>query len=821
MNPRALLGVSGAALVALLVLLSTPLGPISAIGPLLGPTTGLFAPPDEPRNTTLSLPGLSAPVTVVRDSWGVPHIFASSDTDAAAALGFVQAQDRLFQMVVQKHLAEGRLSELLGKDTVELDRFIRAVGLGRAAQASLDDISAEEGRLLEAYTRGVNGYISRLDDRSLPTELKFIGHRPEPWRPLDTLAVGKLFAYFLAADFSDLQFAELERAFGPERVWGDLFLLGNNLTLPVIPDGAWSATGSPGVVSAPPRTSSASAPARAGSNNWAVGPGRSATGAPLLAGDPHLQLQLPPVWYEAHVVVPGFNQYGISAPGLPAILIGFNDRIAWSMTNVGGDVMDLYEYEWDAQGRYLFRGEWRAPRTRAETLKVKGGADIPLTLRETVHGPLVEKSNRTVAVRWSCSRPTHEGLAILRVNRARNHSEFLEGIRHWQCPPLNFVYGDREGNIAMWVAGTFPVRKGHDGYTLTNGSALAGEDWAGFIPFESQPHVLNPPQGYLASANQMSARNYTYCLDNGTCESMGWDLSDGYRSRRINEMLRNGTHTLDTMARLQFDRIAIDGREIAALLVAAYDANPGARTSEMERAVAHLRGWSGDMGPDLVAPTLYTRFLKAYRNLTWADDYAAAGLAPGHLMPNIERLEHLTKFDPSSRWFDLAWTPRREARDDILLLALRESLEALRKEFGPDMATWTWGRAHPLVLNHLSGIRGLSRGPYALGGWFFTVSPVSLERELPVHRENDLLPLPEDAPQTENLASGASWRMVVDLADPSRSLVVLPGGQSSDFSGPHYDDQLKLWLKGEYHPVAFGTKPEEIPRPEVRTVLAP
>ncbi len=821
MNPRILLVASSAALALLLLLASTPRGMVPAVGPLLGPTTGLFAPPDEPKSGTLRFEGLSAPVTVVRDSYGVPHIFASGDGDAAFALGYVQAQDRIFQMVVQKHLAEGRLSEILGKDTVVLDKFMRTIGLQRSAQASLESISPEEERLLGSFTRGVNAYLARVPDSGLPTELKLLGYRPEPWRPVDSLAIGKLFAYFLAADFSDLQFADLERAFGPERVWGDLFLLGNNLTLPVIPDGEWSPTGVPGLVSRQPQVAGASSPARAGSNNWAVGPNRSSTGAPILAGDPHLQLQLPSVWYEAHIVTPGANEYGVVVPGVPAILIGFNDRIAWSMTNVGGDVMDLYEYSWDSRGRYLYRGEWVEPKTWTETLKVRGAPDQVLTLRETVQGPLLERSNRTVAVRWTCAQPTREGLAMLLIDRARNYSDFLQGLRYWQCPPLNFAYADRDGNIAMWAAGTFPVRKGQDGYTLTNGSNLTEEDWAGTVPFEAYPHAFNPRQGFLASANQMSARNYTYCADNVTCEGLGWDLSDGYRSRRINEVLRNGTQSPDTFARLQFDKVAIDGREFTPYLVAAYDRNPGGRTPRMERAVAYLRDWGGEMLPDLVAPTLYTRFLKAYRNLTWADDYAAAGLDPGALKPNIERLEHLTKFEPDSHWFDLTWTPQRETRDDILLLAFDEALRDLEREFGPDMTTWTWGRAHLLVLNHLSGLPGLGRGPYAIGGWFFTVSPVSIESELPVHRENDLLPIPENAPQARNLASGASWRMVVDLADPARSRVVLPGGESSDFSGPHYDDQLKLWLKGDYHPVAFGTRPEEIPSPESRLVMSP
>ncbi|MEM3206620.1 MAG: penicillin acylase family protein [Halobacteria archaeon] len=839
MDPRARTLAAAGGLLLLLAALSIPLGPLpSALGPLLSPATGIFAAPDEPASGTFTLPGLSAPVTVARDAYGIPHIFASKDEDAISALGYVHAQDRLFQMEMQRRAASGRLSEVAGNATVELDKFMRTIGVRRAAEASWADASAEERRLLEAYVRGVNGYLERLPDSRLPTELKLLGLRPEPWTPVDSLGMGKIVGYLLSAGLNDLENEAIVQAFGAETAWGELFPADNRITIPIIPDEEWPPPGVPGAgrKNASPSTG---AVRFVGSNNWVVGPGMTNTGAPLLSGDPHLPIQLPPLWYEAHIVYPGVNVYGITGPGLPVPIIGFNDRVAWSMTTTGADVTDLYRYSWDGGGRYLHRGEWLEPKTWAETVKVRGKPDVPLTIRETVHGPLLTRYNQTFAVRATCYQPTHEGLALLLFARARNHTDFQEGLRHWKCPAQNIVYGDRDGTIALWVTGAYPIRKGHDGSLPVNGSALTEEDWVGYVPLEAYPHAVNPRQGYLVSANQMPARGYEYCLPNGTsqgpkpsnpgtselsgsgpCADLGREFADNYRARRIHELLANRTHTLQTLAQAQFDRTAVDGREFGRLIVAAYDSRPALRTPPLDRAVVHLRNWGGEMLPPLVAPTLYGYTMKALWNLTWADDYVAAGLTAAFKKPAIDRTEELAKTEPDSRWFDLAWTPQRETRDDLLVMALAEAVEGLEERFGPDMDAWTWERAWSFRVAHISGIKGLGRGPFSIGGWFLTPVPIAILSELPPSVP-DFEFFPPGSGFSRDAVASASWRMVVDLADPSRSLAVIPGGQRGDFSSPHYDDLLQLWLRGEHHPVQFALQPGGLAAVESRAELRP
>ena len=810
------------------------------LDPRKGIWTSLMAS-ERTGEKTLYLEGLKSRVIVVWDKWGVPHIFATNELDLAFAFGYVQAMDRLWQMDLERRLASGRLSELLGDITFETDLFFRTMGLKLGAERTLELIKTDPSLqeledILVAFTAGVNAAIRDMKaSGTLPLEYKLLGVEPEPWEPLDIMLVDKLICWGLTGGFESLYLYQLlkglQEAFGVEEGYDMVKSL-----LP--PDRPIDEYIIPSVPPAPPSPSSGPVePVSAlemglgdpkglrrvlewweeansycpirhlfASNNWVVSGELTTTGEPMLCNDPHLALGVPPTWYEAHLVIRKggrvlLNVRGVVFPGVPIIIIGRNDRVAWGFTNVGADVIDFYYYVWDGTGnRYWYepRGEWLEVKRVKETIWVlEDGKLVPRTvyINYTIHGPLIERWGVKFAVKWLGHYATLEAEALRRYNWARGLPDFMEALRLFQLPAQNHVYADVEGNIAWWACGRYPNRTNLDRsdplkiWLPYNGSLGEGEwneqDW--IDPPGEVPHLINPPWGYIITANNRPANStaYPYIYE------IGWTWADYYRARRIRELIE-ALKPLDVedMKAIQTDVFSIPAREFVPYLLDALEARVGELPKVAREAMEALSDWDFYMYADEAAPTIFAAWLRAFVDETFSDEFDKAELDLKDVEVPLSMLEYFVK-NPSegAMWFDDKDTPTEvEDRDDIMVRAFLKAVGELAKRLGPDISNWKWGRVHRLDAEHAMGsvLPWLNYPRLPLSGWSDCV--------------NNLWGL--------RVRGGPSWRQIVVFG--GRNWCVIPGGQSGNPFSPHYMDQLELWAKGEYKPMDLPTKPKAI-----------
>jgi penicillin amidase len=762
-----------------------------------------------PADGTFHTAGLSGRAEILRDRWGVPHVFAASDDDAYFALGWATAQDRLFQMELNRRLATGRLSEVFGPRALETDRLFRTMDFAGTARRMLAAARPEARHAAEAYARGVNAWVARLGGR-LPPEFALLRIGFEPARPGDFAGILGFMAWRLnlSWDFDPL-FERLVEKVGEERA------------LTLFP---YDFGGEPSVY---PGSSlhdlhlSLLEPARvaddlldfgpglSGSNNWVVGPSKSATGRPILCNDPHLGHALPGIWYEAHVKTPTLDVAGVTVPGFPLVIIGHNRDVAWGMTNLMLDGADFFVEQMDPQdpGRVMSRGEWVPVRTRTETIKVRGGRDVAITVRETPHGPVVSDlipgETRALSYQWNYATATDGGEvdAFYALDRARGWEEFRDAARHFGAIAQNVVYADRAGHIGLQAVGAIPRFHGRqDGLRFRDG-ADGSQDWDGFVPFDEHPFVFDPPRGWLASAN-----NPTVPAPAPYYISSQWEPVDRYL--RIRELLESKAKlSVADMETMQADTVVVSARDLAALVVAACAARPPSDPTT-RAALDRLRGWDGDMKAESAAAALFAVF---YRRLFYAifdelgDDLARAYRAKSNISAIMMRA---VVWGGRDEWFDRVGTPEIEARDDVLRATFDESVAEVRRLLGDDPAGWAWGRIHTLDLEHPLGrasrLLGLyfDRGPYPLPGHNQSIDKAEFDDE------------------SFRVRAGPSMRQITDLGSLDRALAVLPGGQSGIPSSHHYADLTPLWLKGEYHPLLMDRAAIEAVS-EGRQVLEP
>lgn len=685
----------------------------------------------------VELPGLEGPVEVLRDRFGVPQIFAESERDLFFAQGYVHAQDRFFQMELGRRAGHGRLSELLGENALEFDRLSRTVGFGRIAAASVEDGPPEALRSLKAYSAGVNASLA-TEPRS--PELRLLRHHPGSWTPADTAAWSVIMAWSLSASWESKL---LQRDAGEEH--GDRDDL--------------SAYLDPG----------------AGSNAWAVSPGRSATGSALLAGDPHLVLGIPCLWYEVGLYGGPYRVVGASLPGSPGVVIGHNERVAWSVTAALTDVQDLYVERFAKRdpGLYEHAGEWREAEVREEEISIRGRREpVVQKVRTTLHGPVITDvvgGKEDLALRWTTPGPLELIEAGLAVNRVRNREEFLAALRGWTAPNQNFVYADRTGVIGRALAGPVPIRRNHRGERPVPG--WSGEhEWEGFAPFEELPKSFDPEEGQIASANEAP--------DSG---SIPGAYLPRYRRDRIEELLRaTERHSLETFRKIQGDLYCAPAHTLAGKL-----ARLASPTDVPEELLRELALWDGHLAaqsrPGAVARISLEVLLR--------HDGGALPRIDSPLPTGIE--SHLTNLVPEllERLDDLP--------EEALRRALEETVEILKESCGPDPESWSWGALHVAELRHPLGIvralRGaLNRGPYPVGGDANTV-------RLAAFRSGET-----GKPSFGPVTTGPNYRFIVDTGDWERAWSVILPGQSGHPASPNYDDQVGLWLDVRYRPMVFG-----------------
>jgi penicillin amidase len=763
----------------------------------------------------IRLEGLDDEVEILRDRWGVPHIYANGEHDLLFAQGFVHAQDRLWQLDLWRRLVAGRLSEIMGELTVPVDRWVRTLSMRRVAEQEVDLISDESRTLLEAYSAGVN---ARIAQGRLPVEFTLLRYKPEPWTVADTLGWGKYISWVLSVNWeSELLRAQLINLLGPELA---LELEARQLVdeHTVVPAGTDLAKVGP---SALKRAEDArpflGPPARngLGSNNWALTGSRTATGAPLLASDMHLPMTLPSIWYENHLVCKecagggSRNLTGITFPGIPGIVAGHNGSVAWGWTAGFADNQDLFierlRQSRDVWGKtkveYEFQGEWLEAQVIEEEIKVKGGETVVEEVIVTRHGPIINSlapelaGEDPLALRWPSLEPNSIVEELMTLTRARDCIEFREGLRTWSAPNLSVVYADTGGNIAYSYPGKIPIRAAGDGSVPVPG--WTGEyEWTGYIPFEELPHQYNPPHGYVASANnRVMGDDYPY--------EVGHEFVVGDRYQRIMELIEaRETFDIAYMKRMQFDQLSPVARAMAPYLGQLPVEDP-----ELAAVVEIMREWDGTLTADSPAAAVHQVFVRRMHDLLLQDrlDELAAyyrGKGPTPLLQNSSMygekawawLQQLLA-EPDSHWFDLG---QGEGRDDVMRLALRETVDFLAGELGPAIDDWAWGKLHTLTYGHMLGsVKPLdklfNRGPYPMGGDSSTLWATGISR------------LDLSCEET----TGPPFRFVADLGDLRNSWGLLVPGQSGQPGSKHYDDQVQAWFEGEYHPMLYDREDVE------------
>lgn len=735
---------------------------------------------------TLKLSGLQGPVTVTRDRWGVPHIRATaSDADALFALGFVHAQDRLWQMEFQRRIAQGRLSEVLGSAALGQDKFLRTWGFYRAAQSALPALSPRTRSLIHAYTAGVNAYLAT---GNLPLEFTVLRYRPEPWTDVDSIAWQKLMAYDLGGNWEDEVLGQevvqklgrgmLDAVLAPYPKDAPTILSAADLKQSGLLGAANKAasvrlsdqllSGLRAQMTAAHSLGFVPVPGK-GSNDWVVAGARTASGMPLLADDPHLGISAPMLWYLADVQGPELHAIGATIPGLPGVVIGHNDRVAWGVTNVNPDVEDLYLEPADA-----------TLTSRTEVIKVKGQPDVQLTVQESVHGPIVSGSTGSlkgmgprVALRWTALAPGDTTFdAFVGLNYASNWNDFVEALRAYVAPSQNFVYADVEGNIGYYAPGKVPIRKGWDGSLPVPGDGQ--HEWAGYIPFEQLPHVLNPPEAMVVTANnRVVPPQYPFNLGN----DRNW--AEPYRAERILELLKAKTPLgSPDLQRVQFDTVSLVWRDFQTVLMTT---RPGSDLSR--RALELLRGWDGNETTDSVQASIFEAWLMQLQAM------AADELGEGTRLSSLATLNALKSNSPLCR------DERSEIADCPAWLSrsLDLATQDLSAKLGSDPARWQWGKLH-----HAASKHGAFGGVGAIGWiWNRSVSTPGGTNTVNVAR-----PDPGSYDQTH----APSYRQVVDLSDPNRSVFIGTLGQSGNPLSPHYADQEGLWARGEYLPMSSDPK---------------
>jgi penicillin amidase len=762
----------------------------------------LFRRPLAQTSGAIRMLGLKYDVEIIRDRWGVPHIYAKDTHDLFFAQGFVHAQDRLFQMEFWRRLGAGRLAEVLGPAAVEADSWMRILGLRRVAEKEVALLSEETRKLMLAYASGVNAFIDR---RKLPVEFTLLRYAPERWQIADSLTWIKSMDWMLAVNWeSELLRARLVELLGPERV-ADLdgpYPKGHPTTLPADMD--WSHIGADALAraeAARPFTGP-SAEDGLGSNNWVVDGSRTASGAPLLASDMHLTLTTPAIWYENHLSCDGFDIVGLSFAGLPGVIAGHNGRVGWSFTNGFPDTQDLYleRLNPDNPHQYEFKGTWHDAEVLREEIVVKGAESVVEEVVITRHGPLIDglapdEASVPIALRWTALESSDMASLIFELPTVRNCDELHECLRRWTGPVQNIVYADVDGNIGYTLIGRMPIRaSGHDGRVPVPG--WTGEfEWQGYVPFEHWPHVINPPEGVLITANAKPVSDaYPYYL--GQC----W--LPGHRAARITELFEVASKsTVADFCAMQFDQKSVLARRVGRHL-GLLKGSPGSPISD--RVVALFQDWDGDLAPDSAAAAVYEVFVR--RMLYNLFDTAAGASAIGTGMTDRfvgkllhEQLTTTSHYGANGRallehLLEMPDSPVFQGRPlaDLMIQSLREAEDFLVWKLGPQVEDWHWGDLHQLTFAHALGQvkpldKVLNRGPYPIGGdettiWATGASYHSLESEGMV---------------------GPVCRFVVDLGDLSRSRSLNAPGQSGQPGSRHYADRIKAWLEGDYHPMLY------------------
>jgi penicillin amidase len=793
-----------------------------------------------PYNITRSFPqtegeiqvqGLENPAVVYRDAYGVPHIYADNAHDLFFTQGYIHAQDRFWQMDFWRHVGSGRLAEMFGDGQLENDQVLRTLGFARVAQDELEAFDPTSVEILESYSEGVNAYLAENQGADLSLEyliLKLINadYQPEPWQPLHSVTWGKVMAWDLGGNMDgEIEIASLLKELTPDQI-ADI-VPPYPTDKPVIVPG-YQISGKPdsqlkvnGAQLEPPTHALEAVKYKIelldevlgprgfgiGSNSWAVSGELTDSGMPYLANDPHLGAQMPAIWYEVGLTCNlisdecPYQVRGFSFAGVPGVIIGHNENVAWGFTNTGPDVQDLYIEKINPENpnQYEVNGQWVDMELVEETLKVAGGDDENLTVRYTRHGPIISDTtylgedftqdvgldlpdNYAISLRWTALEPNHLFRAIWRFNRADDWEEFRAGAEDFAAPAQNILYADVDGNIGYQMPGNIPIRAKGDGSVPVPGWTDEYE-WRGYIPFKELPYSFNPPQGYIVTANNAVVdAQYPYLI--------ATVFAHGHRAERIVDLIENAPGPIDIpyMQAIQGDNKDLNAETLVPILLQV----PVGVDNEEARQL--LEDWDYQAHMDSPAAALFEVFWKNLLAITLQDKL------PDEYPPDggsrwYEVFANLVE-QPESPWWDIPSTTPVETRDFIFSMAFTAAVEELRATLGDDPDQWSWGDLHTLTLvNPSMGSSGRSfidsifnRGAYRTSGGSAIVNATGWDAS----QENPY-----------EVRSLPSMRMIVDLDDFANSLTIHTTGQSGHAYHEHYTDMIDPWRTIQYHPMLW------------------
>lgn len=747
----------------------------------------------------LSLPGLLKEVTVERDNWGVPHIRASSLNDLCEAQGYTMAQDRLWQMDLLRRVARGQLSEIVGSDALPLDQEFRTLRLGAAAERDVTLLDPEARSAMEAYARGVNQFIQQ-HQKNLPLEFSLLNYKPSPWQASDSLVIAGYMYWTLTSTWQDeLDRMKVTERIGPERARDlfredatmDRFVVGDpNVKEKVETDAnahsdeddedddmqadevlkagnlGGSGTPDPGAALRDWVTSTRSEIRHGlGSNNWVVSGAHTATGKPLLANDTHLELTVPPIWYEAHLTAPGWNVKGFTLPGAPLVVIGHNDKIAWGFTNNGADVQDLYSETFTpAMDQYKVRGAWAKPETFDEVIAVKGQASRHFPVVVTRHGPVVRREGaKAYALRWTATEPGGLANTYYYLGKAQNWDEFRAIMKRVWGPAQNAVYADVQGNIGYVMAARVPVRRKGHGEVPVPGDTDDYE-WTGYVPFEQLPQIYNPADGLIITANaRVTGPAYKpYLTDR-------WE--EPYRTARIYDLLHD-KHDLRPadMLEVQSDTYSYPHKFLAEELVAA--AKTAAPKDDRTKALlAVAKDWNGIADPDSIAVQFLATTGETAMDMI-LEPYLGADTRL-YQWRSVAVMQRILTERPA------AWLPKPfKSYDELLIAAADESVHKLETRTGSaKIDNWTWKQFDSLDMLHPLGQNGLLKKLLGITG-----KPQGGTRF---------------SPRAATRHHGPAMRFIANLGDWDDSILLVPAGQSGQLGSRHYTDQFSYWYEAQ------------------------
>ena len=777
--------------------LQTKFGDVPPVGEFLNPVSGFWqnaenknSPPEE----NLQLDGLQGKVTIRFDEHRIPHIFAENDHDLYYAQGYLTARDRLWQMDIQTRSAAGRLSEIVGPKALEIDRYHRRMGMTYGAENTLKGMMKDpvSKMVIEAYTEGVNNYIHHLAKKDYPIEFKLLAYAPEEWKPINCAYLLKLMSETLAGGSDQFAMTNNLKRFGLKDV-NDLFPDYPFHEDPIIPVGTkWNFKPLPMPKPSPSfiaqMTDTIKPKERIpgiGSNNWVIAGSKSASGYPILANDPHLNLTFPSIWYQLQMSSPTVNVYGVSLPGAPCIVIGYNQRISWGVTNVDADVLDWYQVRFkdNTKNEYWYNHRWNKVSKRVEVIKIRGQKPLYDTVIYTHHGPVVydnasqkpeDRDNIPVgdALRWIAHDESDEFMTFYLLNRGKNYDDYRKALTYYTAPAQNFIFASNDKDIAITPNGKLPLKFRDQGKFIMDGSDPAN-DWQGWIPYDQNPTVKNPPRGFVSSANQSSTdQTYPYYIN--------WRFELYDRAKRINDRLTSMQNaTIDSMRLLETDTYSMRAHDILPTLLKYID--PSKLNKSQQEVFQIVKNWDKHFEANSEGASVFNAWWLKFYNMVW-DEFDDKNVVLNY--PSFDQTEKLLLIEPNSKWFDEISTPAKETCADIAARSFTAAADTLLRKYGQPGKKWQWGNVKDTHINHLASLPGFGTGHFSAGGTSAVINALKN-------------------------GNGPSWRMVVQMGPQVKGYGVFPGGESGNPGSYFYEDMFNTWKDGKLNELLFLQSPTE------------